>query len=83
MLATIGKTIKDISNFSVLLGLFMFVYTLLGMELFAYKAKFTEDDELDLVNGVSPRISFDTFPTAFTSIFIVLTGEDWPSLMYM
>ena len=37
-------TLKDIRNFSVLMLLFMFIYTLLGMELYAYKAIFTDDD---------------------------------------
>jgi len=36
LLKTIGHTLKDISNFSVLLLLFTFTYTLLGMELFSY-----------------------------------------------
>lgn len=40
LLKTIVKTLKDISTFSVLLFLFIFTYTLLGMEMFAYKAKF-------------------------------------------
>lgn len=39
LLKTIGRTLKDISTFSILLFLFMFIYTLLGMEVFAYKAK--------------------------------------------
>lgn len=36
---------KDISNFSVLLFVFMFIYSLLGMELFAYKVKFDTEDK--------------------------------------
>lgn len=36
LLEKIIVSIKDISNFSILLFLFIFVYTLLGMELFAY-----------------------------------------------
>jgi voltage-dependent calcium channel L type alpha-1D len=42
MLVKIGKTVKDISNFSVLLFLFMFVYCLLGMELFGHKVHFND-----------------------------------------
>jgi voltage-dependent calcium channel L type alpha-1D len=74
MLVKIGKTVKDISSFSVLLFLFMFVYCLLGMELFGYKVKYNDDDKLD-DNGQSPRANFDTFIMAFTTVFIVLTGE--------
>jgi len=39
LLEKIGMSLKDISNFSVLLFIFMFTYTLLGMELFAYSVK--------------------------------------------
>jgi hypothetical protein len=35
LLQTIGKSLKDISSFSVLLFLLMFIYILLGMEIFA------------------------------------------------
>lgn len=51
LLKTIAKTLKDISNFSVLLFLFMFTYTLLGMDLFAYKVAFDDDGKLDVENG--------------------------------
>ena len=81
MLIKIGKTLKDISNFSVLLFLFMFTYTLLGMELYAYNVKFNDENEVDS-NGESPRANFDTFLEAFTTIFIVLIGEDWNQVMY-
>lgn len=36
LLKTIGRTLKDVSTFSVLLFLFIFIYALLGMELFGY-----------------------------------------------
>jgi hypothetical protein len=74
MLIKIGKTVKDISSFSVLLFLFMFTYTLLGMEMFSHKVHYNEFNELD-DNGESPRANFDTFWFALTSVFIVLTGE--------
>jgi hypothetical protein len=37
ILKKIGSSIKDIQTFSVLLALFIFIYNLLGMELFAFK----------------------------------------------
>lgn len=40
LLSKIMTTLKDISNFSVLLFIFMFVYTLLGMEMYAYNVSF-------------------------------------------
>jgi hypothetical protein len=36
LLAKMIVTLKDIRNFSVLMLIFMFIYTLLGMEIYAY-----------------------------------------------
>ena len=43
-----AKSLKDIASFSGLLGLFMFIFALLGMELFAKKAIMDADGELIL-----------------------------------
>ena len=79
-------TLKDIRNFTVLMLLFMFIYTLLGMELYAYKAVYNNDDletvAADGEEGTYPRANFNTFLTGFTTIFIVFIGEDWNSSMY-
>ena len=82
LLITIGKTVKDISNFSVLLLLFMFTYALLGMELFSHKIKYNDENEIDS-NGTSVRNNYDTLLDSLTTIFVVLIGEDWNNVMYM
>ncbi len=52
LLETMAKTLKDVATFSILLFLFIFIFTLLGMELFAFKVKFDRNSEqVDLVNG--------------------------------
>lgn len=81
ILRKILNSLKDISNFSVLLFLFIFIYALLGMELFAYRIKFNENNEVDL-NGESTRTNFDEFINSVTTIFVVLIGEDWNNIMY-
>ena len=40
LVSTIIRSIKDVSNFSILLFLFIFIYTLLGRELFEYRVTF-------------------------------------------
>ena len=75
-------SLKDISSFSILLFLFMFTYVLLGMELFANRVKYNANDKYDLTDGTSPRENFDSFWNALLTIFIVLTGENWDSIMY-
>jgi hypothetical protein len=73
LLEKIMITMKDISNFSVLLFIFMFVYTLLGMELFAYNVSFDmnnqpiklDTNDLDLsdlnILYTFPRANFNNF----------------------
>ena len=48
MLKKIMISLTDIANFSILLFLFMFTMTLLGLELYANKVKFDEFGNLDL-----------------------------------
>ena len=82
LLGKIIVTLKDISNFSVLLFLFMFTYTLLGMELFSYKVQFDDDNNVVTTGGEYARANFNYFLKGMTTIFIVLIGEDWPSVMH-
>jgi len=86
------KSLKDISNFSLLLFLCMYIYALLGMEIFANIARFSTDGDLitDLhaatASGVpmlAPRENFDNIFKALTTIFIVIIGEDWNQVMYI
>ena len=44
ILVTIANTLTKVSSFSVLLYLFIFTYTVLGMELFSYKLVFDDDN---------------------------------------
>ena len=54
------------------------------MELFAYHIKYNEEENIvDPINGISPRVNFDTFIEALCTIFIVLIGEDWNNVMYV
>jgi len=54
LLVTIGNTMVDIGNFSILLLLLIFTYTLLGLELFSFKVAFDEMHGKDLENGKAP-----------------------------
>ena len=78
----LSKTIKAITPFLICLVLFMYIFTLIGMQFFAGKIKFNESDVFDKENGESPRHNFDTFGHAFLSVFIILTGENWNEMMY-
>lgn len=58
------------------------MFSLLGLELFAQRAKFNL--KLDLVdpNGQSPMFNFDTFLNSFTTVFIVLTNDGMAKIYY-
>ena len=51
MIHLIKKAVIDISTFSVLLFLFLFTFSILGMEWFAYYAKFDFHWHIDLEHG--------------------------------
>jgi hypothetical protein len=63
----------------------MFIFSLLGMELFGHKVKFNNFDRYvdPQVNdkGISPRPNFDNFGMGFTSVFAIAIGDDWNVLM--
>lgn len=82
LIETLGRTLVDIATFSILLFLFIITFTLLGLELFANRAKFTEDDFVDEVNGTPPRYNFDRFINSFTTVFIVLTNDGISGIFY-
>lgn len=82
LLLTIANTLKDLRNFSLLLIIFIFAYTLFGLEFFAFRMKFNEFDKYDLENGKSPRGNFDGFFNAFTTVFQELSGDTWEEAMY-
>lgn len=82
LLRTIKRTMEDVSIFSILLGLFMFTFALLGMELFAFRSRFADDGSVDLANGTSPNNNFDTLLNSFTTVFVVMTGDGWSSIYF-
>ena len=52
------------------------------MEIYGYKVKINEDDEVDLANGTSPSSNFDYFLEALASIFIVLANDGWTVIFF-
>ncbi len=61
----ISNTIKDVTNISVLIFIFLFTYTLIGLELFSYKLP------------SASQSNFDSFLNGFLSVFIVLANDGW------
>eukprot|EP00232_Nephroselmis_pyriformis_P016757 CAMPEP_0182878560 /NCGR_PEP_ID=MMETSP0034_2-20130328/15427_1 /TAXON_ID=156128 /ORGANISM="Nephroselmis pyriformis, Strain CCMP717" /LENGTH=787 /DNA_ID=CAMNT_0025011449 /DNA_START=233 /DNA_END=2593 /DNA_ORIENTATION=+ len=71
-LETLQKTVLELGNFTFIVLLVIFIYALLGMQLFGGKFDF---------DGEVPRHNFDSLLWASVTVFQVLTGEDWPVVM--
>ena len=59
----------------LLLILFVFIYALLGIQIYQGKYDFGPDEEL-------PSGNFEEFGIAFVTVFTVLTMENWTEVMY-
>jgi voltage-dependent calcium channel N type alpha-1B len=55
LLDAILTALKSIGNFMIILGLLVYVYALLGMQMFAGQFKFDQDQKYDMLNGTVPR----------------------------
>ena len=75
LIQVIGEAITSFAYVGVLLILFMFIYSLLGMQLFG--GKFPPSEEPD------ERQTYDSFQKAFLSVYQILTIENWQSIQYM
>lgn len=73
LLTTTMNTLPRLGPFTVVLLLFMFIYSLLGMQLFG--GKLGVGDEV-------PRSNYDDLLWSFTTTFQVLSGENWNEVMY-
>ncbi|XP_012872760.1 PREDICTED: voltage-dependent L-type calcium channel subunit alpha-1S [Dipodomys ordii] len=74
LVASLLNSIRSIASLLLLLFLFIIIFALLGMHLFGGRYDF-EDMQVR-------RSNFDNFPQALISVFQVLTGEGWASVMY-
>jgi len=87
LLHTILLSIIDVTNAAILLVIIMFIFTLLGMQLFGgdwtavYFCSDPKNYELCLLD--TPRPNFDSFWWGFVTVFQVLTGENWNELLYI
>ncbi|KAJ6647412.1 Voltage-dependent calcium channel type A subunit alpha-1, partial [Pseudolycoriella hygida] len=66
-------SMKSIISLLFLLFLFIFIFGLLGMQLFGGKFNFNDE---------TPDAHFNTFSPALLTVFQILTGEDWNEVMY-
>ena len=67
------NAISSILSLLLLLTLFVFIFALLGMQLFGGSFNFPDG---------RPTSNFDTIVPSLLTVFQILTGEDWNQVMY-
>ena len=75
VIRVIGRSIMDFILITILMFVFIFIYTLLGRQVFQGKYEFGPDEEL-------PRANYETFAVAFVTVFQVLTMENWQQVLF-
>ena len=83
----------DLSQFGLLLLLFIIIFTLIGMELFAFKIAFNDiassqriSNILNETQGTTnpsvffPESTFNTINEAIASVFIILANDGWSTI---
>jgi hypothetical protein len=68
---TFVVTLNSLSHIGSLLGVIIFMYSVLGMILFS------QNKRHDIM---SDYINFENFFNAFLTLFVVSTGESWNSI---
>uniref|UniRef100_UPI00398E85C5 voltage-dependent T-type calcium channel subunit alpha-1H n=1 Tax=Pristiophorus japonicus TaxID=55135 RepID=UPI00398E85C5 len=77
-LVVLMKTMDNVATFCMLLMLFIFIFSILGMHLFGCKFS------LKTENGdtIPDRKNFDSLLWAIVTVFQILTQEDWNVVLY-
>ena len=89
LLRTMISSLKEIGNFAILLLLFMFIYSLVGMQLLSNRLHFSQESGVTIGitedgynTALIPRSNFDSFSWSMVTVFQILTGENWNVIMY-
>ncbi|VDN55695.1 unnamed protein product [Dracunculus medinensis] len=75
LVSSLLNSLRSIMSLLLLLFLFIVIFALLGMQVFGGKFNFNP-------MTAKPRANFDTFIQALLTVFQILTGEDWNTVMY-
>ncbi|NXX39197.1 CAC1H protein, partial [Tricholaema leucomelas] len=77
-LVVLMKTMDNVATFCMLLMLFIFIFSILGMHLFGCKFSL----KTDTGDTVPDRKNFDSLLWAIVTVFQILTQEDWNVVLY-
>lgn len=86
MLLFIYSSVKSSPLILILLFFVVFIFAIIGMQLLGGKmcglVTGPDGDNTDARCPQRPRCHFDTFSGALLSSFIIITGDDWDTIMY-
>ena len=74
IIGVVSESMQSFFYIAVLLLLFIFIYTLLGVQIFGGKTNF---------NDSTIRANFNSFHNAFITVFQVLTLENWQQILFV
>ena len=74
IIEVVKSTMEQFAYIALLMFLFVFIFTLLGTQIFGGKFTFSKSYE-------RVRFNFDSFETAFYTVFVILTMENWNEIL--
>ncbi|KAG9343038.1 hypothetical protein JZ751_015256 [Albula glossodonta] len=77
-LVVLMKTMDNVATFCMLLMLFIFIFSILGMHLFGCKFSLRTESG----DTLPDRKNFDSLLWAIVTVFQILTQEDWNMVLY-
>ena len=81
LIAIVGRTMGALGNLTIVLGIVVFIFAVVGQQLFRpYYQKYNNETLFPDENGM-PRWNFDDFLHSFMIVFRVLCGE-WIESMW-
>lgn len=71
-------------EFIFLIVIFLIIVSLIGVQLFANRIRFTSNDEIPekLIEGHAPRVNYDSFGNALMANTLICLNEEWHIFMY-
>ena len=78
IIGVIIRSLKKFAYIAVLLFLFLFIFTLLGMNIFGGAFNFPDN-----IGPNRLRENFDTFGDAFITSFQIMTQENWQEVLFL
>lgn len=73
LLSTVAQSIPDVSWMALLMALFVFIFAVLGQQLFAGKLSSLTDP---------PVFTFQTFGDSLLTSITILSNDDWDEIMF-